>query len=418
MRIGSFWGLTAPMFVIAFPEPDDALKLFTVFNETSNGDILKDLQKELIQLQRVSSYMVYNSRINLSEDYPDLFWRMGGVADTPELNAAITREITEKVLAKVLNNEIKGKFVDATDLEGVVEKYLATNSFQLKRIAKAVTEIINTLPKATVSNNSKWLQQYPLNKSIADTVIVKGKRHTLTADEKAILEYFMSRLDDVDTWIKALGVTKVEEDEIFGIPFSNLVRRKPESIRYAVLNLFEQVKHTGNAKMLEKVIANVRKDSDKMKECYRRFVGVRGEDVIEEGVSQNVDVDASFFTTNELLMKAGFSWSALSKRDKEILLLAYEGVCRVTPSALNETFGVKVTDWTAYGKELCDTVRICGLNGCAEQLFVEAVCNTVLAVNKIYRDEETIAKVDSILRDDIDALTETYLAVGEVIPVE
>lgn len=418
MRIGSFWGLPAPMFVIAFPEPKDALKLFAAFNETSNGEILKDLQKELVQLRKVSSYVIYSSNLSLSDDYADLFWRVGSVDGAAEVSGAIAREITEKVLAKILNNEAKCKFVDTTDLESVITQYLSVNSFQLSRIPKVVNEIISSLPQATASNSSEWLQKYPLDKTITDTIVVDGKRHTLTESEKAIVEYFVSRLDDIDMWIQALGVTEVQEDVLFGITFSSLVRRKPESIRYAVLNMFEQVKHTGNAKMLEKVIVNVRKDSDKMKECYRRFVGVRGEDVVEESISQNDDADAVFFTTNEFLRRAGFSWDSLSKRDKEILLLAYKGVCNVTPDALNRTLRVAVDDWTEYGEELCSTIKVCGLNGCAEQLFVEAVCNTVLAVNKIYRDEETIAKVDSILRDDIDALTETYLAVGEVIPVE
>lgn len=415
MRLGGFWGLTAPMFVVAFPESKDALKLFNAFKETSNGAILKDLQKEFVQLQKISSYVVYTSQIELSAEYADYSWQSGGVENAPEISGAIAREITERVLAKIMNNEARGKFVDATSLEACISNYLASNSFQLSRIAKAVTEIIHLLPEATGSNCGALLQKYPLKSSVVDNVIVNGRRHAMTEDEKAIVEYYVSRMDDIALWVDALSVAEAEEEDVFGLPFSSLVRRKPESIRYAVLNIFEPVKQVGNAKMLEKVVSNVKSDAKRMKELYPRFVETRGQSIAEATESM---VDGGFFTSSRELRSAGFDWSALTARDREILQLAYEGVRRVTPDALNKVFCVSVTDWDSYGEQLSNSIRVCGLNGCAERLFIEAVCNTVMSDNKIFRDAETIAKVQAILENDIDGLVATYLPVGEVISVE
>lgn len=412
MRIGCFWGMTAPMFVAAFPEREEPLKLFDAMRETSNGRYLLGLQKELSKMLQLKKCLVYKPSVSVAAEMGDVYWKNGSLDDS-DMVKPFVREVTETVLASILNAEAKGKFVDTSSLPKCVERELATKSFPVSRTSRAVREIVKALPVADKANASQWLNQYHLQMELAESVVVDGKRKTLSAEEKKVIRYYLGRMDDIEFWIKALHLNRAEEESFFGYPFSMLVNRKPESVRYAVLESFERVKHSSNAKVLDDVLKSIEEDSKKFRKVYHQKVGVIGSDT-------NVSVSAegpAFFRENEILRGSCFSYRELSERDASILNAVLTGVERTVPEKLNELFGLSISDWNVYGVSLCD-IGIYGLNGSAENLFAEAICNTVLAVHKHYKPEDVIQKMDEILTYDVDALVDTFIPVGEVITDE
>ena len=67
MKLGGFWGMTAPMFVLAFPQKEDAVPFFNEMRKYSNKEALKGLQKELLFLKKIETFKVLKCSINLEE---------------------------------------------------------------------------------------------------------------------------------------------------------------------------------------------------------------------------------------------------------------------------------------------------------------------------------------------------------------
>ena len=410
MRIGSFWGLPAPMFVLAQENRETGSELLRAFTKTSSEEQLSDLRKEFTQLLKIKSLVLYKNKVNVSAEMKDFYWRDGGVVEDSSMTHALIREITERVLAATLNSEQKGLVRDITDLESVIVSELDKKSFQICDTEKVTREILKSFPKASKTNANKWMDKYLLELSIVDSIVVDGAVIKLTEDDKKVISYYLSRLDDVEAWEKQLQPSNLSDDVIFGVPFTSLVARNPKSIQYSVLALFEPIKNSSNAKILRDIIASIKEDSRKFKENYRQFVSVLGKDDVITN-KESIDDPDNFFEC-AYLRNAGFSWNSIPNSDKKLLIKLYSCIKKLTPECMAQKLGITTRDFTRYGKELC-RFGICGINDCSEELFMDAILSTVLSVNKIYRSEETIQMVEDIMTNYVDALVDTILPVGE-----
>lgn len=67
MKLGGFWGMTAPMFVLAFPQKEDAVPFFNEMRKYSNKEALKGLQKELLFLKKIETFPFFTEDLNFDD---------------------------------------------------------------------------------------------------------------------------------------------------------------------------------------------------------------------------------------------------------------------------------------------------------------------------------------------------------------
>lgn len=409
MRLGSFWGMTAPMFVLAFQEREEPIAIFNAMLAHSEVECLQSLRKELLYLTRLERLVEYRCDLSTESITSDDFWD-DGLREHPECSGIFRNEVLQRVLVKCSERERAGKCKDLDAIEECIAKQLKSWKGKVSDVAKVVAEIMRALPSSDDSSVNAWAAKHEivLSSSLAESVVVGGKKRILSEEEKRVVEYFLSRMPDVRFWVEELNVQKEKQQEVFGLPFFQLAKRKPESIRYVVLSQFDQIKSMNNAKVLLDTVDSIRKDVHKFRELYEKFVST------EERTGSGSVVQ---YQTNDffgILSLRGFDMSVLAEDDQALLWQLYECCCRVSPSNLEKIFGFGVENWSAFGESLVE-LGICGLNGFQLELFAEAIVNTVLSTNKLFVEKEKQESVKRILEYDVDAMLDTIMPVGRVL---
>lgn len=413
MRLGGFWGFTAPMLVLAFPDGENVLPYFRVMAGNSNSESLRCLQKELLYLTKIRNLRIYKPAISVLEMVGDDYWTKDGFVQNTEYSSVFKTEVFQRALVKIYEREQRGAYKALDSLEECVNRILNEWNGKVSDVDKAVSRVVSKLPSATEACFDDWIATngISLEYGLVDRIRINGQEHVLSEDEKSVCRYFLERIPDVEMWIQALYVDDVQDEELYGIPFSLLAKRKPESIRYAVMNQFDQIKSTNNEKILRDKVAKLRADTKKFRYSYNEFVSSdRNGEIIYEGDTVPMSKEAATFFSS----LHGFSLDSLLPKDRVMLAELFERAKSVEAESLNKVLGIVCNDWNAFGMRLSE-IGICGINAVQLELFREAIANTVLSFNKIYRDAGTIAKVNTILTYDVEAMLDTIISVGEVI---
>lgn len=409
MRIGNFWGMTAPMFVLAFEDRYEPLPIFNKMLAHSCTGELRGLQQELVYLTNLERFQECKCSVDTLSVTGDDVWENGSLVEMPECSNVFRSEVLQRVLVKCLEREKAGKFKDLSELQETMTRVLDEWAGSVKDVQRAVVSVLRELPAASESNVFKWAaeNEIVLETSVSDEVMIGGTLHTLTENEKAVITYFLQRMPDIHFWIEELFVKESQQQKVFGLPFFQLAKRKPESLWYVVLSQFERIKYVRNTKVLTDTIEAVRSDTQKFKELYEQFV-LMDLDKAERVSNERTN---DFFLS---LMGKGFDKFNLTKEDQLLLDVICEKCQQLTESYLSQKFWISVHDWTDFGKSLIP-LGICGLNGRQEDLFAESVLNTVMSTHKLFVSEDAQRSTMRILTDDVEAMLDTMLPVGKEI---
>ena len=141
MRLGTFWGFTAPTLLLAYDDTDEISSIIQFMRDSTNSDIIKNLHIELYflmkskELEEVS--LLPPEGGYFSERYPDAFISYGtfvnaGVQDVAQID--LVNEIIHKVAQKILTGESKGKFVKINHtvydtVQPMISSYIQENEF-------------------------------------------------------------------------------------------------------------------------------------------------------------------------------------------------------------------------------------------------------------------------------------------------
>ena len=66
MRLGGFWGMPAPMLLLAFPDISELKATISSMQKTVNSEMLRDLQKEFFMLSKLQDFTVIDAGITHS----------------------------------------------------------------------------------------------------------------------------------------------------------------------------------------------------------------------------------------------------------------------------------------------------------------------------------------------------------------
>lgn len=406
MKLGGFWGMTAPMFVLAFPQKEDAVPFFNEMRKYSNKEALKGLQKELLFLKKIETFKVLKCSINLEEIETDT-WEAGkGLQKFPEYNQILKNAVEQECLVRLYEREQAGRSKDLSNLKKAIEDGLTT-TFPVKDRKKVVSKIVSTLPSGA-SSISNWMHEndIAMDWTVADSAIVNGEKHELTTEEKSIVGYFIKRLDDVQYWIDNLVYTSVKQETVYGMLLEVFIQRNPKSIRYAVAAEFEQIKDLNDRKVLLDKCREVREDTLKFKKLYNEYVlTTNGSKAVTDSVMPSAGLRE--------LLPTGFNFFNLPDEDRDLLNRIYDRCSMLSQEKIAKTLGCSA-NLNEVGKSMV-RLGICGLNGCQLALLQEAIANTILSPNKFYVDQEVYDEVNSILDNDVLCMLDSILPVGEVL---
>lgn len=423
MRLGNFWGLTAPMILIIFDDDWDVLHhYFDVLNNEANSILLADVQQEFLFLRNILSTEEYKipevEQVIGQMISAGLDCNCGKVSGKDEVFVeTLITEITFKVISKIIKSEKKMEFKKVPDdLRGFVAEYVRSNVIPSRELATVSTKIFKALEPGNVPTVSALAVKFHLQRVVPEYVCYGNERTKMTPDLEKIWQYFAERLGVINQIIEWCTVGDVESERVFNVPFFSLIQWKPSSIQYKILDAFSPVEDRQTADLVKDCKERCAEEIQRYRECFDKYVvaknTVQEEDVLSEEQLVSVLSEergaASFFVP---LFKAGVRVSDYQEEDLRMLCDIFARIRGL--KKFSKIFGIQM-DENSVGEEAVK-IGICGLNTYSLELFREAIFGiTLVNRGKIEKSPETIAEIEAVIRD-VQALLDSIQPVGEVL---
>lgn len=423
MRIGEFWGLPAPMLLLAFPEVEDAVHFIQCFDAKANRDILQALRVELCALRRVTSVpsVKFSDESNaVSRKHPDLEWQQGRIpgSDDEFLCIEIVQEVTKRVALLIINGEKENHFVRCSpeSLLMAVKEFLLTKTFMLMKTKQIAKEFYSSLELGGRAITQTLVEQFGLEWELPKVIEFNGEKHELTVEAQNVINYYVERANDIDFLIGKLEEDESPETLIFDIPFFDLIKRRPESLRYLVLNRFDIVKTQHNKTALENVVKDVSANVSKYRKCLDDFIVPAGSFSVEaESVREDFAKIKSTFSDDEAEFFRGVSFANFLPSDLQILSDLYKRIAKLDVHFFNELFHCNLTasEWMELSSILCGA-WVCGINLDSKSLFADAIDGTTMIHYKTEKPKDVLDEINYII-SDIEALVSSIRPIGDVL---
>lgn len=421
MQLGSFWGMTAPMMVMAFDGQYGKLFSFLdVLNTSVNRCFLDDICLEFQALRAAVGSGVYRTAdvdAVSAELSPFTMITDGCVAGKGDFyNQRLLAEFCNNFLACVITADSRGKFYTIPeDLPGFVKSVLAGKSVKLNEIPKILRRAVKTLPEAASSTLDSVAGRYHLTVKAPDVCYRGSEQIILSEEAKSVWEYFYNRADVIETVIDRCSGKAMTEEITFGVSFFDMVKRKPLSLKYKVIEIFDRAKERQTAHLVSKCIGECAAELKKYKECLMKYVdnprycsGAEDSSMLP-GDFQEVLAGAggecvAFFNS---LAKAGkFKYYEYTREHFQMLVEIWQRVTSLDPDAV---LGCKSS--SSVAEEVC----IFGINYYGVELLEDAIgCISLTNKSKVKKDDEDLDAIEGIL-DDVQALLDTLIPVGDLL---
>lgn len=446
MKLGAFWGLTAPMLVMSkeFFPPEVYEKYVSILNIPGNTVFLTDFQKELkYLLDYIDSFpFTYESA------YTNDFVKLVGLTITnnnifgndEELLYIAYDKLVAEIGIKILSDYRKGKNKYSSVKLGLiagssnaiilkaVKEFCSNNSVNMDNVKPAVIKILKQFKTDVTDELLKsddvplLVEQLHLVKSIPDVIVFDGNRVKLNELDKKFLNYLLDNESFIKNCIKSVRITKQKEIPIFGTTFHAYIRRKPTSLYYAVLRKFDYVK-SSNASYLRTILNEAREDLQTLKDCVKDYiiVGREEKDVLTDTDYTNLissfDTDKILFF-DSLRIEEYLDVSNLLREDLEVLASMYDIVsnlqCTYFSSVLGESINI---DTFAELDRKMRSIGIYGLNLNSLVLFKDFIKSVMLVTtDKIQKTDEQMEELQSVI-DNVQALLDSIIEIGGAISV-
>lgn len=450
MKIGGFWGLSAPMLIILSKSvgTDKTKGMISMINKHVNQDIIDDLRTELVYLYNASDKFPrsFSSKMlpqKTVTKIPYLSVKKGKLAglrpadDEEELRRDLISEITIKVAITIVKELYAGNShfnlpIGATDKETrnnfvkIVNDYVQDKSFRMNGIWSICKEIVDSLREDTSNFTDRVLlcRAFSVDVGFHSNINVNGVQLSFNEDEMRIIEYVLDQEVILDL-LKNLDIFRYDELVVFDTPFRELICRNPASLLYLIIDKFDLVKTKRHGSFLINLVSDLKRDLALFRTYFQDEVVV---------AERGAVADASILTSNtyneiigqwdrgkhlyfsNLLKDGCVKASDLRVEDLSTLSSIYDYIVTLSKDNLNALFDVNYDnlEWDALSRKLCD-VGICGINLHSKQLLKDAIRTTsFVSVTKFEMSRKNVDAFKSII-DDIDALLNTIKPIGEAL---
>ena len=443
MKLGSFWGLTAPMLMLAKDKltKDVYQKYMSVLNVAGNTVFLIDVQKELKYLYDYIVNFPYTYSTNDTDFYNlvgvtikngiagdgDLVYLLEdkiycgiGVKICTELqkgNARYSRSLlqypvnTEKILRTEIKNYMQENEIDCDRLNGPIQKILRKYKSESTEDCLQATEIQHVA------------ELFNLELTVPDRIMRNGVEIELKELDKKYLLYLKKNLQYLEGCICSIQISGVADIPIFDTTFQTFIHRKPACLYYIMVKKFDYLK-TNNVSMLNTILKESRSSLQRLKDAVSKFVVVdtNTEDVLTQ--EQFDDIVSSFDTSKAEFFKKLVSDSYIYISDfilDDLNLLSdlYDILIDFDLVYFADVLGVSSfseEEFDAFNARM-QAIGLFGLNRYSFNLFREFIKSVVLVTtDKISKTEEQISELELVL-NNVQAFLDSIQPIGGEIVV-
>lgn len=442
MQLGSFWGQTAPMFLLECTSIDEYKDFLHLAQSSLGRQSLEDFRCELINLSKTLNQVIYEPKVktNTMEQYKRCckicdgkFFVKG--EENPLIKASLIQEMCFNLILKILRGEQKGKYINVPNysVEGI-------KNFILESVNNAVSKATGRLPKleieiaqlyesflsssATKSIAPQLCEAFPIKISFPKSVKTASGTIKLTDLQIKVWEVLFQRKNILDELIDSFDSTFYDEVNIFNTSFYDLVKRNPICLYFIIKQDFDYVNSRQSKSYLNNLIEKVRTEVDQFMDCLDKLV-VSTSDTAHADTSLN---DFGLLETipkgyapryeffSDLLSKSYLKASDITNDILALLVRIYDCVECFNCDGLNDLFDTEFDEdsWCSFGKEL-SKLGICGINGYAVELLFESISKMTFSDGvKVVKTEEDLNRFHEVL-DNIYCLLDTLIPIGEVI---
>ena len=419
MQLGGFWGMTAPMMLMAFDgQWEELYKWLGVLNTANNRRILDDTSLEFYALRLAVSSGVYTvSDVDSvsSELSPFTIVTDGCINGKDDFfNQRLLVEFCNDFLKCVISADSRGRFYSVPeDLPGFVKGVLAGKSIKLNEIPKVLRRALKTLPEAAASTLGKAASKFHLSIKAPDVCCIGKEQFVLSDGAKKIWKWFYDRSDVIDRVIDICASRAVAEEMTFGVAFFDMVKRKPLSLKYKVIEIFDRAKERQTAHLVPKCISECATELEKYRKCLDKYVdnprysagGEKSLMTFEDYQELSGRAGCSYFF-NGLKKEGRFCYWHYTKEHFQMLVYVWERVSKLEP---DKVLGCR------NASQVAEETGIFGINYYGIELLEDAISSISLTnKNKIKKDDEDLDVIERIL-DDVQALLDTLMPVGELL---
>lgn len=381
MRIGSFWGLPAPMLLLAYDDVNDILNAVDFVRKAVNGDSLHDLHIELHYLLEAKNILI----TKLSE--PDGGWfsanepnaeiSNGSIVDTscPADMALIDlrNEIAIKLAQKIIDGEKQGKFVSVAapvrgSLEALADDYVRSSDFSSSEIDRVVSKIYRSIKSNDAhSIASDILQSFRHESALPQSITRNGVTVQLSNGIQKIFSYFLNRMDDIQLLFESTVASHVEDTKVFGISASDFMRRKPDYLLRQTIIWFKYLSQNKHSSAVLEDTVNEYTNN------FNRLLSIVSKAVAIEDSLQTESVNTEMYSVSVLLQHP----EDYTEDELRAMNAVYEKVLKLTPQDIADKIGISVDELTSTMQDVCN-YGIFGINDFSLKLFEDSLQNVIL----------------------------------------
>lgn len=439
MKLGAFWGLTAPMIILLKDLFDKEIyeKYVSILNISGNTIFLADFQKEMKYLLNYVDTFPYSYESVYTNDFIRLngLSYVNGILNSTDSDLAYLAEdkIWSDVGIKIVQDLEKGKFIynrsllnylsGSEDMRRLVHDFCMGSTISLDNTKASVIKILKRFKDKdenaclTKSDIPTFCQYFELQKTIPDSVIFDGNKIVLSDIDKSFLRFLINSRDFIFDCIRAIKITRHKEIPIFDTTFHSFIRRKPTSLYYTVMKKFDYVKTT-NAAHLRTTLNESRNYLAVLKECMSEYliVGNEEKNVLTDNDYQmainSYDASKALFFSSLRDDKYLYVENLLEE-DLEILSKMYDIIATLNCKFFSKQLGCSINqrDFLELDKKM-QAIGVYGLNLFSMNLFKEFIRSVMLiTTDKIQKSEEEMEELNRVV-SDVQALLDSMISIG------
>lgn len=429
MRLGNFWGMTVPMSLLIFDgQYDRLINYLSILNTDMSKHLLVDVQKEIMALLNVIGCASY--KLPEYEQVIDSLVETGasvqnGVVDGDEegiLFQQIVTELSYKVLEVILKRAHKGEFYQVpAKLRDYVEDFCRKTTFDGLSVSGLPGKIVKTLDRGKSLNLGENVKTFQLEKAPPKSIYFGSKKTELSPELQQVWKFYADREDVLRKMLRCCVTGYQEEETVFGVPFFSFIKRKPESIRYMVLDIFARARSVQTERFLPDCIKECSEEINKFVRLVAKFVTQEGTEVEDIEMMDDTKLTMhshEFFKSEEeadvfakYVLEGKLVLTDMKRTNFELIIELYRILRDFEKKSIAELLGVEGISDEDLCKKCCD-IGICGLNQYSLRLFEEAMEGITLSgKGKIQKSEEDWKKLTTIVADVFE-LIRTLVPVG------
>lgn len=428
MQIGTVWGLTAPLAMLAFDSKDEIKSIINSKEmmqcfRTECRVLLNTLGNSEIHTRKLddrdySNYTISNGRLINADGCT------ATDTDLMQFENYCSQLAVDRILID-LRNGGRYDFVAKSDIElraeigegikGIVAAKDACNA-DPKKISM---EFVRSKRGAGNFKDSLALAEaFGCSIEPPDVVSVRGSKqmYELTGTDKVVWGALL-RKSSLLRECCGMQLSSKAELSIFGSNALDLLIKEPKALKAMVASQFKLVSDVSNRELLKNTINNVREGMEQFiafKETAIRTnfnAGTEGVNRTDALKAFN-DTGAAEFYSNSL------EGNAIPEEDvtQETISLLEEVYTRckcVDVNGLNKLTGLQLTEseWMQVSERLA-RIGVVGIHPYSLQLLEEMLGNSVWSFSdKVMKKEEEVERIDATLAD-INSLLDTLLPIG------